>query len=284
MLPADEQALRESERLDAKRIDVIQHSPPPHRQLCPEPRRNGRPQEDQLTHLHPELGLVRMVSSGEAGAVVSSDHGERFLTWEEMERVQKPCGECGGLLLLGEFHKSTRAKDRRISVCKGCRNAAKRSAPSEKKAEYCRRYKKRHPDKIKEAARRDRERYPERHRARQKALRESHDPKHKARHVLRNAVYHGRVNKPTHCERCGGDFEKHEIHGHHSDYSKPFDVDWVCHECHLAAHNGDFAVEAEFGPLRHPESLDGRPACELMGYGAHSTDPYEQARERYHEV
>lgn len=66
----------------------------------------------------------------------------------------------------------------------------------------------------------------------QAAKRRSKDPKFAARVKLRKAVYRGLIHKPNFCNRCGVIKEKRYIHGHHEDYSKPFDVEWVCSTCH----------------------------------------------------
>ncbi len=56
----------------------------------------------------------------------------------------------------------------------------------------------------------------------------------KANSSVTNAVRDGRLIKPEHCEDCG---ESHNrIHGHHEDYSKPLDVDWLCPPCHKQRH------------------------------------------------
>lgn len=43
----------------------------------------------------------------------------------------------------------------------------------------------------------------------------------------------GRVIRPRACERCGVTCKPH---GHHSDYSRPLDVEWLCKSCHDAEH------------------------------------------------
>lgn len=66
----------------------------------------------------------------------------------------------------------------------------------------------------------------------QAAKRKSKDPKFLARLRLRKAVFKGLIPKPNFCNRCGVVKEKRYIHGHHKDYSKPLDVEWVCSTCH----------------------------------------------------
>lgn len=51
----------------------------------------------------------------------------------------------------------------------------------------------------------------------------------RARDWLNAAVRSGELIKPTHCERCN---KKRKLHGHHEDYTKPLDVNWVCYKCH----------------------------------------------------
>lgn len=55
--------------------------------------------------------------------------------------------------------------------------------------------------------------------------------KWKARQDLRNAVAKGLITKLP-CEVCG---EK-KVHAHHTDYSKPFDVMWLCVPHHYQLH------------------------------------------------
>lgn len=64
-------------------------------------------------------------------------------------------------------------------------------------------------------------------------------PKGKARAVLHVAVRRGRIQKPDYCEDCGQRFEKRRIHGHHEDYDKPLEVEWLCSLCHGTRHRID---------------------------------------------
>ena len=53
--------------------------------------------------------------------------------------------------------------------------------------------------------------------------------KGKARERLRYAVRSGAIQKPERCQRCG---EAANLQGHHADYSKPLEVEWLCSRCH----------------------------------------------------
>jgi predicted Zn-ribbon and HTH transcriptional regulator len=57
--------------------------------------------------------------------------------------------------------------------------------------------------------------------------------KQRARELLRSAVVRQNVVKPTKCEECGWEGI---LHGHHTDYSKPFEVRWLCSICHGIVH------------------------------------------------
>lgn len=63
-----------------------------------------------------------------------------------------------------------------------------------------------------------------------------------ARNQLRHAVRTGRVAVPSRCERCGALDAR--LDGHHHDYSKPLDVEWLCRECHMAHHRAELQAAA----------------------------------------
>jgi hypothetical protein len=59
------------------------------------------------------------------------------------------------------------------------------------------------------------------------------DPlKTKAQATLRKAVLNGSI-KPLPCEVCGS---SQKVHGHHEDYNRPLDVNWLCQKHHHLRH------------------------------------------------
>lgn len=73
-------------------------------------------------------------------------------------------------------------------------------------------------------------------RQRRKGKNHTERDKQFARRSLREAVRKGTIIKPMSCERCGCHVSSHLIHGHHSDYSKPYQVEWLCSDCHSDEH------------------------------------------------
>jgi hypothetical protein len=57
--------------------------------------------------------------------------------------------------------------------------------------------------------------------------------RHSARRKFNKAVRSGNIVRPTTCSQCG---RVARIYGHHKDYRKPFDVEWLCCRCHMARH------------------------------------------------
>jgi hypothetical protein len=54
----------------------------------------------------------------------------------------------------------------------------------------------------------------------------------KCRKLLSDAVRCGRIIKEP-CEKCGSN---KDVHAHHDDYSKPYEIRWLCRPCHREHH------------------------------------------------
>lgn len=57
-----------------------------------------------------------------------------------------------------------------------------------------------------------------------------HKEKQQARNKLHYAPKTGRVYKPTVCQECR--IKPDKLEGHHNDYTKPLEVEWLCTSCH----------------------------------------------------
>lgn len=143
----------------------------------------------------------------------------------------KLCKKCKASKNSSEFYN-------RDSTCKECRKEMVRKNRASK-IEYYREYdKNRYKNDPRVKARIDR--YLATPSGREKSAEAksrwaSKNPvKRAAQTILGNAVRDGRIIKPGVCELCG---KTGRIHGHHCDYSKPLDVQWLCPACHKKWHD-----------------------------------------------
>jgi hypothetical protein len=129
----------------------------------------------------------------------------------------KSCTGCGIAKPLGEFNRDSRQADglrNRCRVCTRAEMAAWRAA---------------HPDAQRQWLAANRQRQVEYDREQTARSPE----KRRARRKLQWAVEVGTVVKPTTCSSCGGEGR---IEAHHDDYTKPYDVLWLCVGCHRRMH------------------------------------------------
>ena len=133
----------------------------------------------------------------------------------------KTCFKCGAEKPLTEYYRHKQMGDGHLNKCKCCTKMdvrARRFAPRfrEKVLSYDRqRGSRQGPD------------YREAHR-------EYREEEYKARHKLSNAVRDGKMQRRDRCQHCHVSGVR--IEGHHEDYSKPFDVVWLCVPCHRQLH------------------------------------------------
>lgn len=130
------------------------------------------------------------------------------------------CPVCG---VEGEFYRHV------ASRCKECHKAAMRA---------------RHREKMADGAWLEAERKRSREKFRKAGARwKKADPRHRAANTaVGNAVRDGRLVPADACEDCGHDFSEYRREGHHNDYGKPLDVEWLCALCHGKRHRKDIAA------------------------------------------
>lgn len=147
----------------------------------------------------------------------------------------KECFRCQEVKALSEYYRHPHMGDGHLNKCKSCTKADSRKHREEKLLvilEYNRQ--RGQLQHRKEAVKR---RAPKYNRQRDnEIMREKYPDQRRARTALSNAVRDGKIEKPTACQNCG---TKGRLHGHHHDYSKPLDVQWLCVDCHGAIHRAE---------------------------------------------
>lgn len=140
--------------------------------------------------------------------------------------MEKKCFKCNAIKPLSDFYRHKMMADGHVNKCKECNKNDVR-ANRRDKIEYYRSYDaKRCRDQFRLACRYE---YISEYRAR-------NPDKYKAHCAVSNAVRDGKIVKPDVCPECNCKTRSIEMHAHHTDYSKPLDVDWMCARCHATRH------------------------------------------------
>ncbi len=139
----------------------------------------------------------------------------------------KQCFKCGENKDISEFYPHPMMRDGHLGKCKECakRDMAKYRAKNPERIREYERKRGKLPRRLALETKRKqrfRKEYPERCKTMWKVQQQ-----------VRRAVRSGRIEKPTTCSVCGG---SRRIEGHHPDYSKPLEVEWLCSACHKQLH------------------------------------------------
>lgn len=198
--------------------------------------------------------------------------------------MEKQCRKCGQVKPLDAFYHKSKARahigDGYSATCKECMKQHQRSPEARILASkaWARRYATEEGKaKIKEKSKRARQkdaykkahkirntRYLHTEKGRQKSrelqrkyhktqwyreavdrYRVNNPEKRQAQIKIMNAVAHGKLIRPDRCSVCG---EACVPDGHHEDYSKPLEVVWMCHQCHIDYHKS-LLLPASHGSL-----------------------------------
>lgn len=134
----------------------------------------------------------------------------------------KKCFKCKQSKSISDFYSHKQMRDGLLGKCKECTKSDSRNryySQTEKIIEYEIRRSKQPERRLKrmEYQRKRRLKYPE---------------KNKARNLISNGLRSGKISKLP-CEVCG----ELKSQAHHLDYSKPYDVIWLCRKHHMEAEN-----------------------------------------------
>lgn len=109
----------------------------------------------------------------------------------------------------------------------------------EKRREYTKKYYQEHKAAHREERREYMKRWHQEHDKEAREEREAYkrrlletNPKRRAQAAylaVKAALKTGELTKPKKCSACGSSAP---LHGHHEDYDKPLEVEWLCAKCH----------------------------------------------------
>lgn len=152
---------------------------------------------------------------------------------------EKRCFKCGQKKSLADFYRHKMMADGHLNKCKECSKKDTRANRRENRVYYQEYDRKRAnlPHRVEArkqyqctenyrvSAAKGRKRYLERH----PEIRKAHI-------IVGNFLRDGKLTKAESCEGCGS---SERLHAHHSDYSRPLDVVWLCHVCHVEWHRNN---------------------------------------------
>ena len=137
--------------------------------------------------------------------------------------AEKTCKTCGETKPIEDYYRNPGMADGYLNFCNACVKVSKKEHRT-KNLDGCRElarraakaWNKRRAVYVVQKAKDDRKNFPE---------------KFRARDALKYAVRTGKLIRLP-CEICG----KEKAEGHHEDYSRPLDVNWLCRMHHAERH------------------------------------------------
>jgi hypothetical protein len=129
----------------------------------------------------------------------------------------KTCKKCGIEKDYSSFYQHKETADGLLHICKDCKKEYAKWYASTESGKEVQRKRNAKPERIKKNIE-----YTKR-------WRKSNPDKALAHSRLWRAIGRGEIVIPETCQSCG---KKGSVHGHHHDYSKPLDVEWLCPACH----------------------------------------------------
>ncbi len=163
----------------------------------------------------------------------------------------KTCNKCHAVLAESAFYKHKQTRDRLDPTCKECKKAYQRQYQDGRSASDIEWVLKERQRKREYQRRKGTAYVPEKHINYIKATARRNPEKFAAQVLFRNAVARGAIQRQL-CEKCGK-----KAQGHHDDYSKPFEVRWLC-----VKHHAEHHVQLREQELRNKHALsNSRPSA-----------------------
>jgi hypothetical protein len=161
----------------------------------------------------------------------------------------KKCSKCGIEKDEIEFSKDIQKKDNLHSWCKKCQHFRHHNyylKNSKFILEKTKKYQLENPEKIKQLHKKWTINNPEKKKLYAKKTQINHPEYNKKYNIkypekiiatrkINYLIKSKKIIKPNFCSICN--IYSNRIHGHHPDYSKPEEVIWCCHSCHMKFHN-----------------------------------------------
>ena len=154
--------------------------------------------------------------------------------------MTKICIRCGKEKDLELFYKHPKMGDGHLNKCiECCKEDARKNGKTERKRLYDRNRPNKAERVLKNKIRmqimklENPEKYKAQKNKAQQNYRKKHLEKYKAHTLFSEAMKSGKIIKPNFCWLCD---KKCEPEAHHYDYSKPYDVIWLCSEFHHKVH------------------------------------------------
>lgn len=142
--------------------------------------------------------------------------------------MTKVCFKCQRELPVDEFYRHPAMADGRLGKCKECAKRDVRKNRAAKREQYAKYEKARQQTLWRRILQ---NRYNRRRIRRQ-------PEKARARFAVNNALRDGRLERRP-CEVCG---TTEKVQAHHTDYSRPLDVQWLCFKHHCEVHGKEAAA------------------------------------------
>jgi len=139
--------------------------------------------------------------------------------------MEKVCRRCGRSFPMDNYFRNCKTADGHLNICKGCVKIQQFQ------------YRKEHIEEIRSYDR-ERARLPHRKElcsAITKRRRREVEGYQKCHSAVDRAIRSGRIKRLQYCQVCG---RVCKTEAHHNDYSKPYDVIWLCSSCHSQYHIG----------------------------------------------